>query len=60
MGRRILAGIVAPPAIVAEVGQVLEILGGKGPSQLHGRKNGAEPLAIPAGVADGHDPINLF
>ena len=56
VGRDILAGIIAITAVMTEVGEIFQFAVGKGPAQLHGRKNCAKAFTIPARVADRHDP----
>ena len=60
MGRRVWTGVVAGAALEAQVGQIDEILGVESAPALHGREHRAEALAVPAGVADGHDPIGFL
>ena len=52
MRRGVLAGIIAAPAVVAEIGQLRQVAISKGLLPGHGWKNRAEPLAVAAGVAD--------
>jgi hypothetical protein len=60
MGRGILAGVVAVAAIVAEVGQVVQVLTCKDPSELHGGKHRTESLTVAAGIADRHHPLSFL
>jgi hypothetical protein len=57
--RGILTGVVALGAVVAEIGKVIEIGGGKVGTTLKGREDGAITFAIPAGVADRKNAIAL-
>ena len=59
MRRRELAVVVASAAIVAEVGEVVEVAVGEGAPQLHGGEHRAQPLAIAARVADRHQPVGF-
>ena len=56
MGRRILAGMVAGPAMVTEIGQLRGVALREQAAALHRREDSAEALAIAAGIADLHDP----
>ena len=56
MRRRILAGMIAGPAMMAEIGKLRRIADIEQAAAFHRRKDGAEPLAIAAGIADLHDP----
>ncbi len=58
--RRVLAGVVAAPAVVAEVGEVLELRVRERAAQFHHRKDRAESLAVAACVADGGTAVRLF
>ena len=49
---RILAGIIAAAAIVAEIGELGDVAEREGALAVDCRKDGAEALAIAAGVAD--------
>jgi hypothetical protein len=60
MRRGILAGIITPAAIVAEVGQVFQILLRESSAQLHSRVNRAESLTIAAGITDRHHSFGLI
>ena len=51
--RRVLAGVQAGTAVVAQVGQVVHVGLGELQPARHGRKHGAEAFAVAAGVADG-------
>ena len=48
----ILAGVIAAPAVVTEVGQLRDVAIRKGALAEHRRENVAIPLAIAAGIAD--------
>ena len=54
-----LAIDIASAAAMAEVGQIIEIGIAEGAAHFHGRKDRAKPLAIAAGIADGHETIGL-
>ena len=54
MRRRILAGVQAGPAVVAQVGQVVHICLAKLQTARHGREDGAKTFAVAAGIADLH------
>src|ERR1700692_842933 len=53
--RGILTGVVTFGAVVAEIGEVIEVGGGKVHAALQRGENGAITFAIPARVADGQD-----
>jgi hypothetical protein len=55
-----LAGVIALGAVVAEIGQIVEIGASEIQAALHGRKHSAKPFAIAAGIADGHDALALL
>ncbi len=57
--RRVLAGVEALAAVVAQVGEVVHVAGGEVEAPLHGREDRAVALAIAAGIADGHLPRAL-
>ena len=59
VGRRILAGVVTAAAIVAQVGQILQILPVKRPPELHGRKHGAETLRNSGRRCRSPSPVQL-
>src|SRR5215470_6674609 len=44
---------------MAEIGEIVQVAIGKGAAHLHGRKHRAQPLAIAAGVADGHQAVGF-
>ena len=48
----VLAGVIAPSAVVAEVGQLHHIAIAKGALAMQRRKDCAKPLAVAAGIAD--------
>ena len=52
-------GLATPSAIMAKVGQVFQVLTAEGPPTFHGRINGTESFAIPAGIADRHDAVHF-
>ncbi|MNS41901.1 hypothetical protein D3C72_742680 [compost metagenome] len=55
MRRRVLAGVQTGAAVVAQVGQVVQVGLAEFQSARHRRKHRAEPFAIAAGVAYLHD-----
>jgi len=57
--RRVLAGVEAFRAVVAEVRQVIQIGLGKNQPPFHGRKYGAEAFAIAARVTNRHETISF-
>src|SRR3546814_8080175 len=46
-------------AVVAQRGKIMDVVLHKGQAPCHRRKNGAEALAVAAGVADGQDAFCL-
>jgi len=54
MRRRVLAGMKAGAAVMAKIGEVMKIGGGKSEPALHRRKNRAKPLAVAARIANAH------
>ncbi len=59
MRRRVLAGVIASFAVVAEVREVGQVAVGEGSAQLHRREDRAVALAIAAGIADLHGAAGL-
>ena len=59
VGWGVLAVEQAGPAVVAQVGQEVDVAVGEQPPPLHGREHRAQPLAVAAGVADGEQPVGL-
>src|SRR5580692_11242460 len=57
MRRGILARVITFAAVVAEVGEVVQIAGGETLALLHGGEDGAVAFAVAAGVADAHDAL---
>src|SRR5580698_2534074 len=57
MRRGVLARVITFAAVVAEVGEVIQIAGGETLTLLHGGEDGAVAFAIAAGVADAHDTL---
>ena len=57
--RRILAVRQAGAALVAEIGEVVQVAAAEGAPHLHRREHRAQALAIAAGVADGHQPVGF-
>lgn len=51
MGWSILTGIVAITAVVAEIGEVFQLPGGKRSAEFHGWENRAETFTVPACIA---------
>ena len=60
VGRGILTGVVAALAVVAEVGEVVEVPLGEVAPELHGGEDGAEAFAVAAGVADFHGAAGVL
>src|SRR5204862_7509878 len=58
--RRVLAGVIARAAVVAEIGEIREIALGEGQAPLERGKNRAKAFAITAGVADARHALTLF
>ena len=59
MRRRVLARVEAGAAVVTEIGEVVDVGVPEFEPPGHRRKDGAEALAIAAGVADLHDAREL-
>jgi hypothetical protein len=59
MRRSKLTIVQAGTATVAEVCQVVEISVGERAAHLHGRKDRTKAFAVPAGIADRHQPVGL-
>jgi len=59
MRRRILAGVQAGAAVVAQVGQEVDVGLAEFQPARHGRKHRAKALAVATGVADLHLPADL-
>ncbi len=57
--RRVLAGVQAGAAVVAEVGEVVDVGLGELEPARHRRKDGAKAFAVAAGVADLQLPRDL-
>ncbi|KAG1179624.1 hypothetical protein G6F35_016218 [Rhizopus arrhizus] len=55
MRRRVLTGVQTGAAVVAQVGQIVQVGLAKFQAAGHGREHRAEAFAIAAGVADLHD-----
>ena len=58
--RRVLAGVIAGAAVVAQVGEVCEVALGEAQSPLERRKDRAKAFAITAGIADARHSRALF
>ncbi|MNH45817.1 hypothetical protein D3C79_1083790 [compost metagenome] len=54
-----MAGMKARAAVVTKVRQVMDICLTELQATSHSREYGAEPLAITAGIADGHLPLHF-
>jgi hypothetical protein len=52
MRRRVLAGVQAGAAVVAEIGEVVDVGLAKLQPPRHGREHGAKTFAVAAGIAD--------
>src|SRR5262249_14997820 len=55
--RRVLAGVETLAAVVAEIRKIGQIALRERRPAFHRREHRAVPLAIPAGIADGHDVL---
>jgi hypothetical protein len=57
--RSVLACVEALAAVMAEVGQIVEIGVCETQTAFHSGEHGAKPFAVAAGIADGHDAFAL-
>ena len=57
VGGRVLTGVEAFAAVVAEVGEVRQVHLRKGETTFHRREDRTVPFAVPAGVAHSHDVL---
>ncbi|MNE90823.1 hypothetical protein D3C80_1883710 [compost metagenome] len=57
---RILAGVQTGTAVMAQVGQIVDISLAERQPVGHGGKDGTKALTVAAGVADLHHPLDLL